>query len=82
MGRNYETKMQVSAFEQNRKWFTKTNNTETGYTLEPVDGGTKMTVSMMVPAGAYPAAAEGAVMQQMEKSLREQANALKATLEH
>src|SRR5574341_467844 len=85
MGRNYDSKLQVSAFEPNKVWATKTiglpNSTETAYALEAAGGGTKMTVSMTVPAGAYPPAAEGAVMQQMEKSLREQANTLKATME-
>ena len=85
MGRNYDTKLKVSAFEKNKKWARKTiglpNSTETGYTFEPAGSGTKVTIEMIVPAGAYPAAAEGAIMQQMQKSLVDQANSLKATLE-
>jgi len=85
MGRNYDSKVQVSAFEPNKKWATKTiglpNSTETSYTLEPAGAGTKTTIEMVVPAGAYPAAAEGAIMQQMQKSLVDTANGLKAALE-
>ncbi len=85
MGRRIESQMQVSAFEPNKKWATKTigipNSVETVYTFEGTGGATKLSLSMDVPAGAYPAAAEGMIKQQMQKSLEEQANRLKQMLE-
>ena len=85
LGRAYETKMQVSAFELNKKWAVKTiglpRSTETVYLLEAAGAGTKLTLSMEVPAGAYPAAAEGAIKQQMQKSLEDQCKTFKQLLE-
>lgn len=77
MGQKYESQMQVSTFLQNQIWAVKTvgipNPVETVYRFEPAGAGTKLTISMEVPAGAYPAAVEGMVKQQMLKSLEEQA---------
>ncbi len=85
MGRKYETQMQVSAFEQNKKWAVKTvgvpKSVETVYLFEAEGNGTKLTLSMDVPAGAYPAAAEGAIKQQMLKSLEEQGRRIKQIIE-
>ena len=85
MGRKYETKMQVSAFEQNRKWAVKTisvpTTVETVYLFEADGAATKLSLSMDVPAGAYPAAAEGAIKAQMQKSLDEQGNRIKQLVE-
>jgi hypothetical protein len=81
MGRKIETKMQVSAFEANRKWAVKTvgvpTSVETVYLFEAAGAATKLTISMDVPAGAYPAAAEGAIKAQMQKTLDEQGGRLK-----
>jgi len=81
MGRKMETQMQVTAFVPNQKWAIKTvgipNSVETVYLFESAGGGTKLTISMEVPAGAYPAAAEGMIKQQMQKSLEEQASRVK-----
>jgi uncharacterized protein YndB with AHSA1/START domain len=81
MGRKIETKMQVSAFEPNHKWAVKTvgvpTSVETVYLFEAAGAATKLTISMDVPAGAYPAAAEGAIKAQMQKSLEEQGARLK-----
>ncbi|HTX55029.1 MAG TPA: hypothetical protein VMD08_16615, partial [Candidatus Baltobacteraceae bacterium] len=85
MGRKYETQTQVSAYELNKKWATKTigvpRSTETVYLFEPAGAATKVTISMDVPAGAYPAAAEGAVKAQMQKSLEDMCKTLKQILE-
>ncbi len=85
MGRKYESQMQVSAFELNKKWAVKTigvpRSVETVYLFEAVGNGTKLTLSMDVPAGAYPAAAEGAIKQQMQKTLEEQGKRIKQLVE-
>ncbi len=85
MGRRYESQMQVSAFEQNKKWAVKTtgvpNSVETVYLFEAAGNATKLTISMDVPAGAYPAAAEGMIKQQMQKSLEEQGSRIKQMVE-
>jgi len=81
MGRKMETQMQVTALVLNQKWAIKTvgipNSVETVYLFESTGSGTKLTISMDVPAGAYPAAAEGMIKQQMQKSLEEQAGRVK-----
>lgn len=85
MGKKLETRMQVSAFEPNKTWAVKTTgvptSVETAYHFEPDGSGTKLTISMEVPAGAYPAAAEGAIKQQMQKSLEDQAKKIKQLVE-
>ena len=85
MGRKYETQTQVSAYELNKKWATKTigvpRSTETAYLFEAAGPATKVTISMDVPAGAYPAAAEGAIKAQMQKSLEDMCKTLKQILE-
>jgi len=86
MGRKYESQMQVSSFEQNKKWAVKTigvpRSVETVYLFEAAGNATNLTLSMEVPAGAYPAAAEGMIMQQMQKSLEDQNNRIKQMLEN
>ncbi len=85
MGRKYESQMQVSAFELNKKWAVKTigvpRSVETVYLFEAAGNGTKLTLSMDVPAGAYPAAAEGAIKQQMQKTLEDQGKRIKQLVE-
>jgi uncharacterized membrane protein len=85
MGRKYETKMQVSTFEPNKKWAVKTvgvpTSVETVYTFEASGNATNLTLAMDVPAGAYPAAAEGMIKTQMQKSLEEQGNRIKQLVE-
>lgn len=84
MGRRMETQLQVSVYEPNKKWAIKTvgipNSVETVYAFEAAGNATKLTISMDVPAGAYPAAAEGMIKQQMQKSLEEQGSRIKQTL--
>jgi hypothetical protein len=83
MGRKYETKMQVSAFEPNKKWGVKTigvpSPVETIYDFEDVGGVTKLTASMEV-SGGFPAAAEAMIKQQMQKSMTEQLQRVKQIL--
>lgn len=85
MGRSIQSQMQVSAFEPNKKWAVKTtgvpNSVETVYQFEDTGGATRLTLSMDVPAGAYPAAAEGMIKQQMQKSLEEQGTRIKQMVE-
>ncbi len=84
MGRKFETKMQVSAIEANKKLSLKTmgvpNPVETAYVFEGLGAATKLTVSMEL-AGGFPAAMETMVKQQMQKSMDEQAYRLKQNLE-
>ncbi len=84
MGRKMETQLQVSAYETNKKWSTKTTGVprpvETVYLFESVGNATKLTISMEL-SGGYPAAAEAMVKQQMQKSLDEQGNRLKQLVE-
>lgn len=79
MGRTMQTQMQVSAFEPNRRWHVKTagpNSVETAYVFEPAGNGTKLTITMEL-SGGFPAAAEGMIKQQMQKSLDEQGGRVK-----
>jgi len=84
MGRRYETQTQVSAFEQNKKWATKTigvpRSVETVYLFEAIENTTRMTISMDL-TGGYPAAAESMVKAQMQKNFDEQGQRIKKTLE-
>ncbi len=84
MGRNMETQLQVSAFEPNKKWNIKTtgvpNPVETVYQFEAAGNGTKLTISMEL-TGGYPAAAEGMIKAQMQKTMDEQANRIKQITE-
>lgn len=84
MGRKYETQTQVSGFELNKKWATKTigvpRSVETVYLFEAVGNTTHLTISMDL-TGGYPAAAEGMVKAQMQKSFDEQAQRVKKMLE-
>ena len=57
-----------------------TRPVETVYQFEPAGAGTKLTISMEL-AGGYPAAAEGMVKQQMQKSLDEQCHRIKQMVE-
>lgn len=85
MGRKMETKLQVSQFEENHVWAFKTvgvpQTVETIYIFEADGGNAKLTITMDVPAGAYPAAAESMIKQQMQKSLEDQGKLLKQILE-
>ncbi len=84
MGRRMETQLQVSALEPNKKWAVKTAGVprpvETVYSFEPAGNGTKLTVAMDL-TGGYPAAAEGMIKGQMQKSLDEQAQRIKQIVE-
>ncbi len=84
MGRKMETQTQVSQFEQNKKWATKTvgvpRPVETVYLFESVGNATKLTISMDL-TGGYPAAAEAMVKQQMQKNLDDQGQRMKQMLE-
>jgi uncharacterized protein YndB with AHSA1/START domain len=84
MGRKMETQLQVSAFEPNKTWSVKTINVptsvETSYTFEPVGNATKLTLSMNM-TGGFPAAAEGIMKNQLQKTLADQGNNIKKILE-
>ncbi|HET7376549.1 MAG TPA: SRPBCC family protein [Anaerolineae bacterium] len=85
MGNKYPSQIQISGYEVNKKWAYKTtgvpNPVETVYTFEAAGTATNVTISMDVPANAYPAAAAPMIMQQMQKSLVDQCAALKKALE-
>ncbi len=84
MGRRVETQLQVASFEQNKKWSVKTvgvpRPVETVYLFEGAGSATKLTISMEL-AGGYPAAAEGMIKQQMQKSLDDQGRRIKQMVE-
>jgi hypothetical protein len=84
MGRRVETQLQVSAFEQNKKWGVKTTGVprpvETVYLFESDVSNTRLTISMELNGG-YPAAAEAMVKQQMQKSLDDQSHRIKQMIE-
>lgn len=75
LGRKMQTQLQVSAFEPNKQWSITTVGVPTPvttvYRFEGEGSATKLTISMEL-TGGYPAAAEAAVKQQMQKSLDEQ----------
>jgi uncharacterized protein YndB with AHSA1/START domain len=85
MGRKMETQLQVSAFEPNKKWSVKTigvpTSVETSYIFESAGNATKLTLSMDM-AGGFPAAAEAMVKSQIQKTLADQGNNIKKTLEN
>jgi hypothetical protein len=84
MGRRFETQLKVSAFVQNEKWATMTTGVprpvETVYLFEGDANTTKLTISMDI-TGAYPAAAEGMMNAQMQKTLGDQGLKIKQVLE-
>lgn len=84
MGRKYESAVQVSAYEPNKKWATKTTGVprpmETVYAFEAAGAGTKLTISTEL-VGGYPAAAEGTVKAQWQKTLDESCARIKQMAE-
>jgi len=71
-GKKYESAVQVSAYEPNKKWATKTMTPkpiETVYAFEAAGGGTKLTVSTELVPGSFPAAAEGIMKTQWQTTL-------------
>jgi uncharacterized protein YndB with AHSA1/START domain len=84
MGRKYESQIQVSAYATNQKWSVKTTGVprpmETVYLFEPAGNATKLTISVEL-VGGYPAAAEGTVKQQWQKTLDEQTSRIKQQAE-
>ena len=84
-GKKYESAVQVSAFEPNKKWATKTTGVpkpvETVYAFEPVGGGTKMTISTELVPGSFPAAAEPAIKAQWQKTFDESCVRIKQMVE-
>jgi uncharacterized protein YndB with AHSA1/START domain len=82
MGQKYPSAMQVSAYQENKVWAVKVvgpNPVETVYQFDEAGGATTLTITMEL-AGGYPAAAEGAIKAQMQKSLVDQGNAIKAAV--
>ena len=85
MGNRMETQLQVTAFEENKTWSITTTGVptpvETVYSFEAAGDATTLTISMDLPAGAYPAAAMDMVRQQMEKTLADSCSKIKAMVE-
>ncbi len=83
-GKKYESAVQVSAYEANKKWATKTTGVprpmETVYVFEPAGAGSKLTVSTEL-VGGYPAAAEGTIKAQWQKTLDETCAHIKQLVE-
>jgi Polyketide cyclase / dehydrase and lipid transport len=84
-GKKYESAVQVSAYEPNKKWATKTTGVpkpmETMYVFEPAGSGTKVTVSTELVPGSYPAMAEPTIKAQWQKTFDETCAHLKQILE-
>jgi carbon monoxide dehydrogenase subunit G len=84
-GKKYESAVQVSAYEPNKKWATKTTGVpkpmETMYVFEPAGSGTKVTVSTELVPGSYPAMAEPTIKAQWQKTFDETCAHLKQMLE-
>ena len=85
MGQKIKTQMEITAFEENKTWKVATLGlppvTTTEYAFEDADGSTKLTITMELAEGGYPAAAEAMVLQETEKSLVAQAETIKAAVE-
>jgi hypothetical protein len=83
-GKKYESAVQVSAYEPNKKWATKTTTPkpmETVYAFEPAGGGTKLTISTELVPGSYPAMAEPTIKAQWQKTLDESCARIKKMVE-
>ena len=84
-GKKYELAVQVSAYEPNKKWATKTTGVpkpmETVYVFEPAGSGTKVTVSTELIPGSFPAVAEPAIKAQWQKTFDETCANLKQIME-
>lgn len=85
MGNRMESAMEVTGFEENKLWTVATTgvptSVSTSYQFEGAGDATNLIVSMAVPDGAYPAAAEAAVMGQMKTNLEAQCQRMKAAVE-
>jgi ligand-binding SRPBCC domain-containing protein len=84
-GKKYESAVQVSAYEPNKKWATKTTGTpkpmETVYVFEPAGSGTKLTLSTELIPGSYPAMAEPTIKAQWQKTFDESCARIKQIVE-
>jgi uncharacterized protein YndB with AHSA1/START domain len=85
MGREMKTTLELTAFEPNAKWGAKVVKGPVPYeavsTFEAVDGGTKVTTRVEGEPTGFFKVAEGMVSGQLEKSLEEDFQRLKALLE-
>jgi uncharacterized protein YndB with AHSA1/START domain len=84
-GKKYESAVQVSAYEPNKKWATKTTGVpkpvETVYVFEPAGSGTKLTISTELIPGSYPAMAEPTIKAQWQKTFDESCARIKQMVE-
>ena len=83
-GKKYESAVQVSAYEPNKKWATKTMTqkpVEYTYAFEAAGAGTKLTISTELIPGSFPAPAEGAIKAQWQKTFDETCSRLKQMAE-
>src|SRR5207249_4592258 len=84
-GKKYESALEVSAYEANKKWATKTTGVpkpvETVYSFEPAGAGTKLTISTELVPGSFPAAAEPAIKAQWQKTFDESCVRIKQMVE-
>ena len=84
-GKKYESAMQVSAYEPNKKWATKTTGVpkpmETIYVFEAAGTGTKLTISTELIPGSFPAMAEPTIKAQWQKTLDESCARIKQMVE-
>ena len=85
MGRDMKTTLEITAFEPNAKWAAKVVKGPVPYevmsTFEAVGEGTKMTTHVEGEPKGFFKVAEGMVSGQLEKSLEEDSQRLKALVE-
>jgi len=84
MGKDYESQVEVTEFEQDSKWTITTrgvpNPVATNYIFEPEGDGTKLTIAMELSSG-YPAAAAGMVQKQMQQQFDSSVQMIKSAIE-
>jgi uncharacterized protein YndB with AHSA1/START domain len=85
MGKDMETTLEITALKPNEKYSAKTLSGPVPYevtvTFEAVEGGTQMSTTIEGEAGGFFKLAEGVVAKQLEKTLKESGERLKALLE-
>jgi len=85
MGKEMRTMMEVTAHEPGQRLGMKALNGpvkfEVNVTFEPIETGTKMVTVVQAEPGGFFKLAEGAVAKQLEKSIKEDNDRLKALLE-
>lgn len=85
LGREMKTTLEITAYESNAKWAAKALDGPVPYEVlasyAPADGGTKITMHIDGEPSGFFKLAQGAVQKQLDKSMEEDMQRLKAILE-